>query len=107
MKETLELKKAAKSYKDLNLPDDHYDAFIAGAKWITETLYTKQDLIDLIQGLKDYTKESNTILGYDDRDASEFADIFLNKQFGEEPEQDYTPEEQGWQMDELMYSNNL
>jgi hypothetical protein len=43
-----------------------------------ENLYTKQDLIDLVQGLKDYTKESHTILGHDDRDASEFVDIFLD-----------------------------
>jgi len=27
------LEQAAKNYKDLNLPDDLYDAFIAGAKW--------------------------------------------------------------------------
>jgi hypothetical protein len=43
-----------------------------------ETLYTKQDMIDLVQGLKDYTKESHTILGHDDRDAIEFVDIFLD-----------------------------
>ena len=43
-----------------------------------ETLYTKQDLIDLVQQLKDYTKESHTILGHDDRDAIEFVDIFLD-----------------------------
>ena len=40
--------------------------------------YTKQDLIDLVQGLKDYTKESHTILGHDDREAIEFVDIFLD-----------------------------
>jgi hypothetical protein len=78
MKETLELKEAAKKYKDLGVPDDHYDAFIVGAKWMAETLYTKQDLIDLVQGLKDYTKESHTILGHDDRESSEFVDIFLD-----------------------------
>jgi hypothetical protein len=43
-----------------------------------ETLYTKQDLIELVQKLKDYTKESHTILGHDDREASEFVDIFLD-----------------------------
>jgi hypothetical protein len=44
-----------------------------------ETLYyTKQDMIDLVQGLKDYTKESHTILGHDEREASEFVDIFLD-----------------------------
>ena len=45
---------------------------------IKEALYTKQDLIDLVQGLKDYTNESKSILGQDDRDASEFVDIFLD-----------------------------
>jgi flagellar biosynthesis/type III secretory pathway protein FliH len=43
-----------------------------------ESFYTKQDLIDLVQQLKDYTKESHTILGHDDRDAIEFVDIFLD-----------------------------
>ena len=42
-------------------------------------LYTKQDLIDLVDSLKNYTKESHTILGHDDRDAIEFVDIFLNE----------------------------
>jgi hypothetical protein len=49
-----------------------------GYKKAKETLYTKQDLIDLVQQLKDYTKESHTILGHDDREAIEFVDIFLD-----------------------------
>lgn len=43
---------------------------------ITE-YYNKQDLIDLVDDLKNYTAESHTILGHDDRDAREFVDIFL------------------------------
>jgi type I site-specific restriction-modification system R (restriction) subunit len=42
-----------------------------------ETLYTKQDLVDLVQNLKDYTYESHTILGHDEREANEFVDIFI------------------------------
>ena len=67
----------------------------------------KEQMVLLVQSLKEYTHESHTILGHDEREASEFVDIFLNKQFEEEPEQDYTPEEQGWQMDELIYNNDL
>ena len=40
-------------------------------------LYTENDLIDLVQSLKDYTHESHTILGHDEREAKEFVDIFL------------------------------
>jgi hypothetical protein len=39
-----------------------------------EMLYQEQ--IDLVQHLKDYTYESHNILGFDDREASEFVDIF-------------------------------
>jgi hypothetical protein len=54
------------------------DGFMAGYNKAKETLYTKQDLIDLVQGLKDYTNESKSILGHDDREPSEFVDIFLD-----------------------------
>ncbi len=40
-------------------------------------LYTENDLIDLVQSLKDYTHESHTILGHDEREAKDFVDIFL------------------------------
>lgn len=40
-------------------------------------LYTENDLIDLVQLLKDYTYKSQKILGYDEREAKEFVDIFL------------------------------
>lgn len=40
-------------------------------------LYTEEDLIDLVESLKNYTKESHNILGYDERDAKEFVYVFL------------------------------
>jgi hypothetical protein len=40
----------------------------------------KQRMIDLVQYLKDYTRESNNILGFVDREASEFVEIFLKQQ---------------------------
>ena len=39
----------------------------------------KNQLIELVQSLKNYTHESKTILGHDERDASEFVEIFLNQ----------------------------
>jgi hypothetical protein len=44
----------------------------------TETLYTKQDMINLVQSLKDYTYESHAILGHDEREASEFVETFID-----------------------------
>jgi hypothetical protein len=44
----------------------------------------KQRMIDLVQHLKDYTRESNNVIGFDDREASEFVDIFYNKTFKSE-----------------------
>lgn len=40
-------------------------------------LYKETDLIDLVQSLKNYTHESHSIIGHDERDAKEFVDIFL------------------------------
>lgn len=40
--ETLE--EAARNYKDLKLPDDLYDGFIAGAKWQQKRMYSQEDL---------------------------------------------------------------
>jgi hypothetical protein len=39
----------------------------------------KQRMIDLVQHLKDYTRESNNVLGFDERETSEFVDIFYNE----------------------------
>jgi len=44
--------------------------------------FEKERMIQLVQGLKDYTHESHTILGHDERDASEFVDIFYNETYG-------------------------
>jgi hypothetical protein len=53
-------------------------SFIAGYNKAKETLYTKQDMIGLVQSLKDYTHESHTILGHDEREASEFVETFID-----------------------------
>jgi hypothetical protein len=53
--------------------------FIAGYKAAQQKgSYSEEDLIDLVQQLKDYTKEGLTILGNDDREAEEFVDIFTS-----------------------------
>jgi hypothetical protein len=44
--------------------------------------FEKERMIQLVQGLKDYTHESHTILGHDERDASEFVDVFYNETYG-------------------------
>jgi len=44
--ETLE--EAAKKYKDLKLPDDLFDGFIAGAKWQAERMYSEEEVIELL-----------------------------------------------------------
>jgi response regulator of citrate/malate metabolism len=44
-----ELKEAAKRYKDLHLPDDHYDAFIAGATWMEERLYSEEEVREAVR----------------------------------------------------------
>jgi hypothetical protein len=55
----------------------HFNLFIRGYNKAKETYqYSKEDMIDLIQSLKDYTHESHTILGHDERDAEELIDIW-------------------------------
>jgi len=44
----------------------------------------KEQKILLVEELKDYTKESQCILGNDEREASEFVDIFYNKTFNQQ-----------------------
>lgn len=39
----------------------------------------KQKMIELVEELKDYTRESRNIIGFDEREASEFVEIFYNK----------------------------
>ena len=41
----------------------------------------KQRMIDLVQQLKDYTRESHNVLGFDEREASEFVEIFTKETF--------------------------
>ena len=73
-------------------------------------LYTENDLIDLVQSLKDYTHESHSILGHDERDAKEFVDIFLkDRTFIELPSDEeikkYTPYPLGKGFYNPLYSN--
>lgn len=42
----------------------------------------RTQMAQLVQELKDYTHESRVILGYDEREASEFVDIFYEKNYG-------------------------
>lgn len=51
MKETLE--EAARNYRDLKLPDDLYDAFIVGAKWQQERIYSEEEVLALILQFND------------------------------------------------------
>ena len=44
----------------------------------------RQRMIDLVQQLKDYTRESNNVLGFDEREASEFVEIFYKETFKSE-----------------------
>jgi hypothetical protein len=37
-----------------------------------------EQLTALVQSLMDYTRESRSILGHDEREASEFVEIYLN-----------------------------
>lgn len=53
-----------------------------GSDIITQALeMEREQMIDLVQSLKDYTRESNNILGYDDREAYEFVDIYFTQTF--------------------------
>jgi len=42
-----------------------------------ESIFKYEDLVDLVQSIKDYTHESKNIIGHDERDAKEFVNIFL------------------------------
>jgi hypothetical protein len=65
-------------YQGLSEQNGFKDAYINGFNKAKENLYTKQHLIDLVQSLKDYTHESHTILGHDEREASEFVETFID-----------------------------
>jgi hypothetical protein len=57
-KETLE--EAARNYKDLKLPDDLYDGFIAGAKWQAERMYSEEEVETIARDA--YSMGRNNIL---------------------------------------------
>lgn len=58
-------------------------------EWLWAKIYKAKDwkqmereqMIDLVQSLKDYTYESDCVLGYDEREASEFVDIHYTQTF--------------------------
>lgn len=67
---------------DIDIPNGCHEEFEfgyeAGYRKAREKYeFTKQDLIDLVQALKDYTSECHVILGHDEWDAFVFVDIFL------------------------------
>ena len=43
-----ELEEAAVKYRDLKLPDDLYDGFIAGAKYQSERMYSEEEVLKLL-----------------------------------------------------------
>jgi len=51
--ETLE--EVARNYRDLKLPDDLYDGFIAGAKWQQERMYSEEEVESLLQRFRSYS----------------------------------------------------
>ena len=59
-----------------------YNRELTVEDWRQAKEMEKDRMIQLVQGLKDYTHESHTILGHDERDASEFVDIFYEQTYG-------------------------
>lgn len=69
-----------KEYKGLVLfASPHVVEAYAEYRVKAENLFTKQDMCNLIQSLKNYTREGNVILGFDEREPEEFLEIFLTK----------------------------
>jgi len=72
-------------------------SYIKGYKAAQQN-YSKEDLCNLVQQLKDYTNESLNILGCDEREPQEFVDIFLkslNKKYIDLEEEIFIEEETG------------
>jgi len=64
-------------YSSLDIKSIKRD-FIKGYKASQQKgVYSEEDLCNLVQQLKNYTKESLSILGHDEREPEEFVDIFL------------------------------
>ena len=80
----LEVQKLAEDVYGKGVKEDYEEGFVDGYNKAKEYFYTKQDLIDLVESLKNYTRESHTILGHDDREPIEFVDIFINEISDEE-----------------------
>jgi len=57
--------------------EDATEMLIEFSKWQAEI--EKEHMINLVQDLKDYTRESSIILGHDEREASEFVEMFYNR----------------------------
>jgi intergrase/recombinase len=58
----------------LDISRRYWNELLVQAKQIQE-----KQLCDLVEQLKDYTLESNSVLGHDEREPKEFVEIFLNK----------------------------
>lgn len=53
-------------------------AYTRGYFQAQRELFNEDDMINLIQLLKDYTRESHSILGFDERNAKELLEIYEN-----------------------------
>ena len=69
----------------------------------------KQILIDLVQSIKDYEREAHKMIGFDEREAEEFVDIFAeaNQLKFDEPSEPEADEcnEQAKEFAEKLISN--
>jgi len=75
----MERKKTAVEWLIEELEDNHY-GFNCYEKLIKQAKeMEKQMLCDLVEQLKDYTNESKSILGHDEREPVEFVEIFLKE----------------------------
>jgi len=80
----LTLKKVALNYAKNELKDRGTESdilicsidFINGAEYQAKQMYSESEVLQLIQHLKDYTRESEIVLGYDERKPIEFLEIF-------------------------------
>jgi hypothetical protein len=73
--ETLE--EAARNYRDLKLPDDLYDGFIAGAKWQAKRMHTEEDLKKAFKSC--YTPFSFDRIGDLEQDFNKWFETFKKK----------------------------
>ena len=57
---------------------------LAGSEDKNPKKWTDQDMLDLIEGLMDYTHESHTVLGHDGRDAEYYFNLFVERKNNEQ-----------------------